>query len=83
MACHITWSIVYSRIKKGYIWVGTFNGLNRYDGSRFVVFKSDRNNPKAIIHNNINDICEADNGDIWIGTANGVSQYLKDKNVFD
>ena len=69
--------------KEGYIWVGTFNGLNRYDGSRFVVFKSDRTDPKAIIHNNINDICEAGNGDIWIGTANGVSRYLKDKNVFN
>lgn len=68
--------------KEGYIWVGTFNGLNRYDGSRFVVFKSDRNNPTTIIHNNINDICEAENGDIWIGTANGISHYLKDKNVF-
>lgn len=62
--------------------MGTFNGLNRYDGSRFVVFKSDRHDPNTIIHNNINDICEAPNGDIWIGTANGVSHYVKSKNLF-
>ena len=68
--------------KEGYIWVGTFNGLNRYDGSRFVIFKTDRNNPRTIAHNTINDICEAPNGDIWIGTANGVSHYLKDRNIF-
>ena len=68
--------------REGYVWVGTFNGLNRYDGSRFVVFKTDRNNPQAIVHNNINDICEGTDGDIWIGTANGVSRYLKDKNTF-
>ncbi|MBC7826805.1 MAG: histidine kinase [Chitinophagaceae bacterium] len=68
--------------REGYIWVGTFNGLNRYDGSRFVVFKSDRNNPAAIAHNNINDLCEDSSGNIWIGTANGVSHYLKSRNVF-
>ena len=68
--------------KEGYIWVGTFNGLNRYDGSRFVVFKADRNNPNTIIHNNINDICETPNGDIWVGTANGVSHYVKSENRF-
>ena len=68
--------------REGYVWVGTFNGLNRYDGSRFVVFKTDRSNPHAIVHNNINDICEGNDGDIWIGTANGVSRYLKDKNTF-
>jgi len=47
-----------------------------------VVFKSDRNDPKTIAHNNINSICEDPYGNMWIGTANGVSHYLKSKNVF-
>lgn len=68
--------------REGYIWVGTFNGLNRYDGSRFVVFKHDRNNPRSIAHSNIMGICEDKKGDIWIGTPNGVSRYNKANNVF-
>jgi ligand-binding sensor domain-containing protein len=68
--------------REGYIWVGTFNGLNRYDGSRFVVFKYDRNDPRSIAHNNIAAICEDRNGDIWTGTANGVSRYNKLSNDF-
>lgn len=68
--------------REGYIWVGTFNGLNRYDGSRFVVFKYDRANPQSIAHNNIIDICEDRSGDVWIATPNGVSHYHKQSNRF-
>ncbi|WP_164851317.1 two-component regulator propeller domain-containing protein [Larkinella soli] len=67
---------------EGYIWVGTFNGLNRFDGTRFVVFKYDRNDPHSIPHNNILDICEDRNGDLWIATPNGVSRYAKSENRF-
>lgn len=68
--------------REGYIWIGTFNGLNRYDGSRFVVFKYDRNNPHSLAHNNVSAICEDKTGDIWLGTPNGVSRYNKARNLF-
>lgn len=69
--------------REGYIWVGTFNGLNRYDGSRFVTFKHDRNNPKTIAHNTVTDICEDQAGNIWLGTSSGISRYNKATNTFD
>jgi ligand-binding sensor domain-containing protein len=68
--------------KEGYIWVGTFNGLNRYDGSDFIIFKYDRNNANTIAHNNVIGICEDKQGDIWAATPNGVSRYSKKKNIF-
>ncbi|QHV96439.1 ligand-binding sensor domain-containing protein [Spirosoma endbachense] len=68
--------------REGYIWVGTFNGLNRFDGQRFVSFKYNRNNPHAIAHNTIIDICEDKSGDLWIATVNGVSHYVKATNSF-
>jgi len=68
--------------REGYIWIGTFNGLNRYDGFDFVVFKYDRNNPNSIAHNNVLSICEDKQGDIWIATPNGVRRYNKRSNIF-
>ena len=68
--------------REGYIWVGTFNGLNRYDGAQFETFKHDRGNPASLIHNNIMDLCEDRDGNIWIATQGGVSKYLKATNTF-
>ncbi|MBC7893089.1 MAG: hypothetical protein H7Y12_12805, partial [Sphingobacteriaceae bacterium] len=68
--------------REGYVWVGTFNGLNRFDGTRFVSFKYDRNDPHSVAHNNITDLCEDRAGNIWVATFYGVSRYVKAQNTF-
>jgi two-component sensor histidine kinase/ligand-binding sensor domain-containing protein len=61
--------------KNGFIWIGTFNGLNRFDGYNFKVFFPDPSNKYAISGRIITSLCEDKYGNIWVGTPNGVSMY--------
>lgn len=56
---------------KGFIWAGSNNGLNRYDGYQSKVFKYDPNNSNTISENWITALLEDSNGNIWIGTEGG------------
>ena len=69
---------IYQDIK-GYIWVGTDAGLNRYNGYEFKQYKHDEYNKNSISHNYIIDIAEDKNGRIWISTINGLTRIDTDK----
>ena len=58
----------------GVMWIGTEDGLNRYDGSVFNVFKRKKNDPDEIADNFIHALAEDDQHHIWIGTNNGLSE---------
>jgi ligand-binding sensor domain-containing protein/signal transduction histidine kinase len=55
--------------KDGYLWVGTQNGLGRFDGVRFTVF--DHGNTPSLHDNWISDLVEDRNGALWIATSHG------------
>src|SRR4029079_7665562 len=65
------------RDSEGFLWVSTFNGLCRFDGTGFQKFYSDRHNSKAIADNNVQEVCEDHNGRIWCATLGGISCYDK------
>jgi ligand-binding sensor domain-containing protein/signal transduction histidine kinase len=67
-------SIVQTR--DGYLWVGTAEGLARFDGLRFSVF--DKANTSALRHNQIQALFEDQGGALWIGTYGGGLVRLKD-----
>jgi signal transduction histidine kinase/ligand-binding sensor domain-containing protein/DNA-binding response OmpR family regulator len=66
----------------GNMWLGTRNGLNRYNGHKFDVFKNDRNDPKTISNSSILSILEDSDGYIWVGTYNGLNKYDPVANTF-
>lgn len=60
--------------KQGYIWIGTNDGLNRYNGYEFEVYRHDQESKNSITNNYIVDLQEDNEGNIWVGTANGLSK---------
>ena len=64
---------------RGYVWIGTYKGLSRYDGTRFRNY--DRND-FGVTSDFINVIREDVNGNIWIGTDNGVVIYEHETDEF-
>ena len=61
----------------GFLWLGTQNGLVRYDGYSMTVYQPGPDNPKSIADNRIRAICEDHAGTLWVGT------YLGGLNKFD
>ncbi|WP_289660801.1 two-component regulator propeller domain-containing protein [Flavobacterium panacagri] len=66
----------------GQMWFGTRDGLNKYDGSRFTIYRNDVNDKFSISNNDILAIEEDNSGKIWIGTYNGLNCYDPVSNKF-
>ena len=62
---------------EGYMWFGTQNGLNKFDGYSFKRFLNDPADTSTISSNWIFDITEDQNGVLWIGTKGGLNKYDK------
>lgn len=69
--------------RDGFLWIGTYDGLNRFDGTHFSIFKSNRNKPNTLLHNTVHAICEDKDGAIWCATDLGLSRYNKKTGVFE
>lgn len=58
--------------KSGYIWIGTENGLNRFDGYKFTVYKNDPQDTTSLMFNTVNKVFCDKSGNLWVGTNTGL-----------
>ena len=70
--------------REGFMWFGTMDGLNRFDGYNFVVFRHDPGRPATTLSDNdIRSLYEDSRGGIWVATAGGgLSRYEKSTGEF-
>lgn len=59
----------------GFMWFGTYDGLNKYDGYTFTSFRNRINDSTSLVGNRIACIGEDDAHDIWVGTKNGLAVF--------
>ena len=68
--------------KTGYMWFGTQNGLNRFDGHEFKVFYHQPRNPDSIADNFIRCLYVDRQGQLWIGEPKGLDRYDEQSDRF-
>jgi len=68
----VVWQIIQSR--QGYLWLGTQNGLVRFDGVRFKTF--DAQNTPAFGASDVRAVAETDSGTLWAGTYGGGAVHM-------
>ncbi|QIZ78114.1 EAL domain-containing protein [Ferrimonas lipolytica] len=67
--------------RNGFIWIGTDNGISRYDGHHFKHYNYNPKSPQHISNNMITDISEDTLGNIWVGTEYGLNRINADDTV--
>ncbi|HNL26945.1 MAG TPA: two-component regulator propeller domain-containing protein [bacterium] len=79
---HSTIYTVYQD-RLGFIWMGTENGLNAYDGYRFIHFKHDPRDSTTLPNNNVTSIVEDDEARLWLGTwGGGLARFDRTTSTF-
>ncbi len=62
---------------RGFVWLGTREGLNRHDGYRFRVYRHDPDDSRSLSDSDVRAICSDSRGELWIGTQNGGLNRLR------
>lgn len=68
---------------QGFLWFGTDDGLNKYDGYNFTLYKHDPNNPGSLAENTITAIFQDSHGELWVGTTAGLDHFNRESETFD
>lgn len=61
--------------RRGFIWVATENGLNKFDGTRFSIYRHNPTDSTSIKNNYVRTLFEDSRGNFWIGCINGLQRY--------
>lgn len=68
---------------KGFLWIGTQDGLNKYDGYSFTIYRHEQQNPRSLSNNSIAAIHEDRAGALWVGTTGGgLNRFDRESETF-
>jgi len=67
----------------GYMWFATDDGLNKFDGTKFTVYRNKPEDSTSIASNDITDLYEDKKGNFWIGTGAGLVKYNRKMDSFE
>ncbi|MEO8564718.1 MAG: two-component regulator propeller domain-containing protein, partial [bacterium] len=67
---------------RGFIWLGTKKGVNRYDGNTVVVYRHRAGDSTSVIDNEATTLYEDAHKTVWVGTPLGLSRYVRDRDAF-
>lgn len=68
--------------KEGNLWFATYDGVNKYDGYNFTVYRHQYTNPQSIACDISRCVTVDDSGRVWIGTREGLSLYNRNQDTF-
>ncbi|MFN8206694.1 MAG: two-component regulator propeller domain-containing protein [Bacteroidales bacterium] len=66
----------------GFLWLGTMDGLNRYDGYTFKIYHPIQGDSSSLSNMTIRSLFSDHTGTLWIGTENGLNRYIPEKDAF-
>jgi signal transduction histidine kinase/ligand-binding sensor domain-containing protein/DNA-binding response OmpR family regulator len=69
--------------KRGYVWIATENGLNKFDGIKFTIYKHSPDDSASLIDNYVRTVFEDSGGNFWVGCVNGLMRYDRAVDSFE
>ncbi|HVN47795.1 MAG TPA: two-component regulator propeller domain-containing protein, partial [Bacteroidota bacterium] len=76
------WVHCFLQDQYGFMWIGTDDGLNRYDGTAFKIYRKDPTNKQSLVSSCITTLFEDSQNRLWVGTYNGLALYDRQKDCF-
>lgn len=78
---NVVWAIIQDHY--GFMWIGTENGLNKYDGNSFTIYEHERGDSLSLADSHVQSLLEDSSGDLWIGTRwGGLNRFDREREVF-
>lgn len=68
--------------RKGYIWIATEDGLNKFDSTRFSIYRHNKGDSTSLKNNYVRTLYEDSRGNFWIGCINGLQIYDRSTDTF-